>query len=684
MKTTSKKKSRGNLKAQTIQSAACEVISPKIPYLYIERSREIKYWITRLPEKPVIALDLKYTFDEDDVYSYKDHYYSNCRKIQPIIAAVALFSTKTDNEFPEIVLIFDLKNSNHRKLLDTLLKQTSRLVGRNLKYQLLALKKLDLHRPSKIWDIAITNQVLNLDKVSKEAFSSKEKSKYDDTANLAKYYREWVRSDNALSSICLKHGIPFLGYEPLEEHPDTSAQHSKYTKKKIKDEAARNAWQIKLVYPKQRNVVKSRRLIKQLVNIQMPWITVTAEAQWHGLMIDAKKANKVRRRLKSAKKDILRQIKKLGFEADVNKKNVIAFLVRKRVIRKNSLESRSKFLNDRLENFEIEHPIIDILKRYVNIQKALDQMNSGILCQDLIDEENRTYPEFINLGMVTGRDLTLFPNVFNCPSILRPLVIAPPGRKLVEVDYGQIDIAVVAGLAKDEALTKAYNSDDVYATTAKSIFKNQLPKSAQKLASLKFKKKYPEERKLAKEILLMSLYGANAYTVAKRLGISDRKPQNILDNLHKAYPTTYEFLEENLERSLRRSYAESLLGFRRYTNHRFDDQTNRKELSNPLMNHSIQATASEVFKAAGIKLSRLLMKYDAHILVPLHDSFLVEAPDKYFDKVVRLTEEVMTKTLTEFFNKIKGKVSVNNLNPNCWNKDGKVDIIVELKEKYNL
>ena len=85
MKITIEKRSRGNHKAQTSQSAACEVISPKIPYLYIESVGELKYWLNRLPEKPVIALDLKYTLDEDDVYSYKDHYYfETVAKVLPL------------------------------------------------------------------------------------------------------------------------------------------------------------------------------------------------------------------------------------------------------------------------------------------------------------------------------------------------------------------------------------------------------------------------------------------------------------------------------------------------------------------------------------------------------------------------------------------------------------------------
>jgi DNA polymerase I len=230
-----------------------------------------------------------------------------------------------------------------------------------------------------------------------------------------------------------------------------------------------------------------------------------------------------------------------------------------------------------------------------------------------------------------------------------------PGSIPVTGSLCQIDIAVVAGLAGDEALIDAYNSGDVYATTAKTIFKTDLPKSAQKLSSHKFKTKYPEFRKMAKETLLRIMYGSTAKTVARNLGISSIEAQVIITSLSKANPVTFKFLKENLEHSLRRGYAKSLLGFRRYTNHLFGDQENRKKLSNAITNHPIQATSSEVFKAADIKLSRLLKKYDAFILVSLHDSYLIEAPYEHFEKVVRLTKKVMTETLTEFSPKSKAR-----------------------------
>lgn len=677
MKKTSEKRSRGSQKKQ---STSCEVISQKIPYLPLTTITELELLINHLPENPVTVMDLKYTFDKADIYANKNHRYVNCRMIQSRVAAVSFVGPKLGKELSQIVLTFDLEKKKHRWVMKELLYRSSKLIGRNLKYQLLALTKLNLPRPSEIWDIAVANQVLNLDKVSKEALVSKDKTIDDEKIYLPKKYRAWARSDNALSSICLKHSVPFLGYESLEEYQDTSEQYSKSLKRELKDEAARNTWLIKLVYPKQRKEVKSRRL-KQLVKNQMPWIALTAEAQWHGLLIDAKKAAKIRRRILSTKGDIVSRLEELEFEEAVNLGNVRDYLIQEGVIRENGQKSEEKTLKDLIESLEINHPIIEPLRHYVDIEKALAQVDKGILSKGFLDEENRTYPEFINLGAVTGRDLTLFPNIFNCPSVLRPLIIAPPGRKLAEIDYGQIDIAVVAGMAGDEALIDAYNSGDVYATIAQTIFKDELPTSAQKMDSHKFKVKYPKHRKIAKKTLFKIMYGSKADKVAENLGIATEETQAIINSLRKTYPTTFEYLEENLERSLGRGYAKSYMGFRRYTNHLFDDQENRKELSNSLINHPIQATSSEVFKAAGIKLNQRLKEYDAHILVPLHDSFLIEAPEKHFERVVRLTERIMKETLTEFFPEINGKVTVNDSHPKCWNKDGKVKIMTELKKR---
>ena len=94
-----------------------------------------------------------------------------------------------------------------------------------------------------------------------------------------------------------------------------------------------------------------------------------------------------------------------------------------------------------------------------------------------------------------------------------------------------------------------------------------------------------------------------------------------------------------------------------------------------MMNHPVQGTAADVFKAAGNRLDRLYLKYDAKIIVPFHDSFVYEAPEEHFEEVTQLTERVMCDTVREFFPELDPKVEANVSRPDCWNKDGDAESV---------
>ena len=96
---------------------------------------------------------------------------------------------------------------------------------------------------------------------------------------------------------------------------------------------------------------------------------------------------------------------------------------------------------------------------------------------------------------------------------------------------------------------------------------------------------------------------------------------------------------------------------------------------NWMVNHPVQGSAAVVFKAAGNRLHRLYQRYDAWLIIPMHDAFVFEAPLGLLDEVTQLTARVMCDVVQEHFPALRPQVEVNVEKPACWNKDGHADAI---------
>jgi DNA polymerase-1 len=121
-----------------------------------------------------------------------------------------------------------------------------------------------------------------------------------------------------------------------------------------------------------------------------------------------------------------------------------------------------------------------------------------------------------------------------------------------------------------------------------------------------------------------------------------------------------------------RGYAETATGLRR---HRGASGALSAWERNWMTNHPVQGTAAALFKVAGNRLDRLYRRYDAWLILAVHDAFVFEAPLEALGEVADLTGRVMTEAVEEFFPQLRPKVEVNIAKPHCWNKDGHDDSI---------
>jgi DNA polymerase-1 len=169
------------------------------------------------------------------------------------------------------------------------------------------------------------------------------------------------------------------------------------------------------------------------------------------------------------------------------------------------------------------------------------------------------------------------------------------------------------------------------------------------------------------------IFGLTAGGLSNRLGVSEAAAARMLDDFMGMFPDLKRARARTVALGGIRGYSTTATGLRRYR------RDPRAALSpwerNWMVNHLVQGTAAALFKAAGNRLDRLYRRYDAWLILAMHDAFVFEVPREALGEVADLSGRVMIEAVTEFFPQLRPKVEINIERPCCWNKDGQDDSI---------
>ena len=255
--------------------------------------------------------------------------------------------------------------------------------------------------------------------------------------------------------------------------------------------------------------------------------------------------------------------------------------------------------------------------------------------------------------------------------IFRPLVRATPGFAIVDVDLSQIEVAIAAAVFRDDALIRDFNTGDVYVAMAKNIFAEELSENDRRLGDADFKTRYKPLRNRTKPLVLGIIYGKTVPGIARDLQISRGEAQRLWERFETLYPTLCQGMAAAREQSVRRGYA-YISGLRRFRAYAGRSSPHEQRA---LGNACVQGTAALVFFDAGNRLRQLCRQYGARLLIPVHDSYVVEAPEENLETVATLTESVMVQTVQEWFPELRPRAEINMSHPECWNHEGNSDSV---------
>lgn len=285
-----------------------------------------------------------------------------------------------------------------------------------------------------------------------------------------------------------------------------------------------------------------------------------------------------------------------------------------------------------LEKLRGLHPIIDVILEYRQYAKLKSTYVDGMI--KVIAPDGRIHTSFQNTATATGRLSSAEPNLQNIPvrtelgAKLREMFVAAPGNVLVDADYSQIELRVLAHIAKDAAMQKAFQSDtDIHTETAAQVF------------GIPPEQVNHEMRRRAKAVNFGIVYGISAFSLSQEIGVTTTEAKEYMDRYFATFSGVRDYMDRVVKQAKKDGYVSTELGRRRWlpelksVNHNLRAFGERVALNTP-----IQGTAADVMKIAMIRVAHALRteKLRAKLILQVHDELIVECPEEEAEQVKTL------------------------------------------------
>ena len=361
--------------------------------------------------------------------------------------------------------------------------------------------------------------------------------------------------------------------------------------------------------------------------VEMAAVKELGKMEANGFLVDVETLKKLLKELKlKLQKSQIDFITKYGKIDIFSPKQVANFLTKRLKLKLPSTKKGNIATDDKSLAEYIEHPAVAEILKIRKLKKVHDKLRELV---GYLAENGRVYPDFKQIGAITGRMAAREPNVQNIPRELRKIFKAPSGKKLVIADFSQIELRIAAEYVKEEKMIEAFQKgEDMHILTASLV----LGKNKEDITK--------EERQLAKAMNYGLIYGISAKGLMEYakfgygVDITQEEAKNLIKRFFKAFPKFYQW-HKSLRETLREKgkvEGKTLLG-RRYIAETFQDAAN----------YPIQGTGADMLKLA-LNIFGYQAKewgYDAAVVNLVHDEIVCEVPHEQAQEVAQLLKESM-------------------------------------------
>ncbi len=292
---------------------------------------------------------------------------------------------------------------------------------------------------------------------------------------------------------------------------------------------------------------------------------------------------------------------------------------------------------DVLEKLKSKHPIIPAIMDYRMLTKLKSTYADGLLKG--IGADGRIHTTLQNLVTATGRLSSSEPNLQNIPvrtdlgAEIRKMFVPKPGCVLVDADYSQIELRVLAHIAGDAAMAQAFiDGMDIHTVTASQVF-GVAPEEVT-----------PLQRRHAKAVNFGIVYGISEFSLAEDIGVSRYEAKDYIESYLANYPGVRAYMKQVVVDAREKGYTETIYGRKRWIPELKSSNFNiRQGAERMALNTPIQGSAADLIKLAMLRVDECLRKQcpEAELILQVHDELIVECPAEKAEFVAHLVSDQM-------------------------------------------
>ena len=407
----------------------------------------------------------------------------------------------------------------------------------------------------------------------------------------------------------------------------------------IKD-AVLSAFVMKKVCEECKKQIEENRQNELFYDVELPLAKVLANMETVGFKVNRQSIEdygfETEEKIEKIRKQIFEQV---GFEFNLNSPKQLgeALFEKMGLPAKKKTKSGYSTSADVLEELSYEYPVVADILKYRTLAKLKSTYCDGLL--KVIEPDGRIRSTLNQTETRTGRISSLEPNLQNIPvryeegREIRKFFTCEEDNILIDADYSQIELRVLAHIAQDENMLSAFRSgDDIHAITASEVFNMPLSMVT------------PLMRSRAKAVNFGIVYGIGAFSLAKDIGVTRKEADSYIKGYLHHYSGIDEYMKNVVESSTENGFAETVLHRRRYLPELTASNKMLRAFGERVArNMPVQGTAADIIKIAMVKVfERLEKEYpDAKLIMQVHDELIVECKEKDKEAVSLLVKEEM-------------------------------------------
>ena len=288
-----------------------------------------------------------------------------------------------------------------------------------------------------------------------------------------------------------------------------------------------------------------------------------------------------------------------------------------------------------LEKLADKHPIVPAILDYRMLTKLKSTYADGLL--KVIGPDGRIHTTFQNMVTATGRLSSTEPNLQNIPvrtelgAEIRKMFVPRPGWVLVDADYSQIELRVLAHVAGDKLMIQAFREGlDIHTATAAQVF-GVAPEEVT-----------PLQRRHAKAVNFGIVYGISEFSLAEDIGVSRFAARDYIQAYLDRYSGVRDYMHRIVEQAQQQGYVTTLYGRRRYIPELSSTNRNIRQAAQRIaLNTPIQGSAADIIKLAMIRVEQALEGLQARLILQVHDELIVECPPEEAEQVQAVVTQQM-------------------------------------------